>query len=216
MPRYELNLFIDNIGSRNDIRMKVVNEFAKEEPGLGKNDLASQYTYYVESLNDNRKIYLKRPAYLHNGFDFVVCVEGINFNPSGRRRDYPTHDDILDDLKEKYYEDPKKYEILFVALSATHACTYIDLELIYSLHFKTGFPCDLLIKTLKWLFIEQDIRYWNYSGRDMLWKQIYSISHQYYGTVGKQIVPNGADATRASRICREYPKDCVNLQTDVR
>ena len=177
MPRYELNLFIDNIGSRNDIRMKVVNEFAKEEPGLGKNDLASQYTYYVESLNDNRKIYLKRPAYLHNGFDFVVCVEGINFNPSGRRRDYPTHDDILDDLKEKYYEDPKKYEILFVALSATHACTYIDLELIYSLHFKTGFPCDLLIKTLKWLFIEQDLRYGNYSGRDMLWKQIYSISH---------------------------------------
>ena len=172
MPRYKLDLHIDNIGSRNDIRMKVVNELAKEEPGLGKKELASQYTYYVETLNDNRRIYLRRPAFLHNGFDFVVCIEGINFNPSGRRRDYPTHDDILDDLKQKYEEDHEKYKYLFVALSATHAC-----DSIYSLNFKTGFPCDLLIKTLKWLFIEQDIRYWNYSGRDMLWKQIYSISH---------------------------------------
>ena len=39
MPRYELDLHIDNIGSRNDIRMKVVNELAKEEPGLGKKEL---------------------------------------------------------------------------------------------------------------------------------------------------------------------------------
>ena len=31
MPHYELYLHIDNIGSRNDIRMNVVNELAKEE-----------------------------------------------------------------------------------------------------------------------------------------------------------------------------------------
>lgn len=177
MPHYELNLHIDNIGSRNNIRMEVVNALSKEEPGQGKDKLASRYTYYVETLKDNRRIYLRRPAFLHNGFDFVVCVEGINFNPSGRRRDYPTHDDILNDLREKYLEDPKKYEILFIALSATHACAYVDLDPINTLYFKSGFPCDLLVKTLKWLFIEQDIRYWNYSGRDMLWKHIYTISH---------------------------------------
>lgn len=74
MPSYELNLHIDNIGSRNDIRMKVVNELAKELPGEGKNELASKYTYYVETLNEQRRIYLRRPAFLHNGFDFVVCV----------------------------------------------------------------------------------------------------------------------------------------------
>lgn len=177
MPRYELNLRIDNIGSRNDIRMNVVNELAKEVPGKGKNELASKYTYYVETLNDNRHIYLRRPAFLHNGFDFVVCVEGINFNPSGRRRDNPTHDDILNDLKEKYHEDPEKYKKLFVALRATYDYTYVDLDPLNSLHFESGFPCDLLVKTLKRLFIEQDIRYWNYSGRDMLWKNIYSINH---------------------------------------
>jgi hypothetical protein len=30
----------------------------------------------------------------------------------------------------------------------------------------------MIIKTIKWLFIEQDIRYWNYSGRDMLWSGV--------------------------------------------
>lgn len=178
MPCYELNLHIDNIGSRNDIRMKVVNELAKEIPGEGKNEYASKYTYYVETLNDNRRIYLRRPAFLHNGFDFVVCVEDINFNPSGRCRNYPTHSDILNDLKEKYYENPEEYKSLYFALRATYNCVYIDFDTLNSLCFNSGFPCDLLIKTLKWLFIEQDIRYWNYSGRDMLWKKIYSINHK--------------------------------------
>ena len=177
MPHYELNLHINNIGSRNDIRMKVVNELSKEEPGKGKNELASKYTYYVETLNDNRRIYLRRPAFLHNGFDFVVCVEDINFNSSGRRRDYPTHDNILDDLKQKYQEDPEKYKYLYTALYATYDCLYIDPEPLNSIVFKSGFSCELLVKTLKWLFIEQDIRYWNYSGRDMLWSGLYSINH---------------------------------------
>lgn len=26
-----------------------------------------------------------------------------------------------------------------------------------------------ILKAIKWLFIEQDIRYWNYSGRNMTW-----------------------------------------------
>lgn len=177
MPHFEADLHIDNIGSRNDIRMEVVNILSTEEPGQGKDNLASRYTYYVETLNDNRQIYLKRPAYLHNGFDFVVCVEGINFNPSGRRRDYPTHDNILDDLEEKYRSNPDNYAILYDILEKTYYCEYADLSILDSLDFKSGFPCDLLVKTLKWLFIEQDIRYWNYSGRDMLWNGIYTINH---------------------------------------
>lgn len=177
MPHYKVVLHVDNYGLPNDIRMKVVNAFSKEERGQGQGELASKYIYYVETLDDNRKIYLRRPAFLHNGFDFVVCVEGINFNPFGRKRDYPTHDDILNDLKGKYLEDSDKYKSLYVALRATYDCAYIDLSRINTLHFESGLPCDLIVKTLKWLFIEQDIRYWNYSGRDMLWNRINSISH---------------------------------------
>ncbi len=31
------------------------------------------------------------------------------------------------------------------------------------------FSVEHILKTIKWLFIEQDIRYWNYSGRQMTW-----------------------------------------------
>jgi hypothetical protein len=34
--------------------------------------------------------------------------------------------------------------------------------------FHQGFPVEMVLKILKWLFIEQDITYWNYDGRQML------------------------------------------------
>ena len=33
--------------------------------------------------------------------------------------------------------------------------------------FKVGYPLDLILKVIKWFLIEQDIRDWNYSGRQM-------------------------------------------------
>lgn len=174
MAEHIINFSIDAVGDRNKVRMKVVNELSKEEPGQGKKDLASRYTYYVETLNDGNRIYLRRPANLHNGFDFVVGVENINFNPNGRRRSYPKHDDIIIDLTEKKKESSEKYKQLYSVLIKVYKCESID-DSEMKLTFKTGFSTELIIKTLKWLFIEQDIRYWNYSGRDMLWNAIKSI-----------------------------------------
>ena len=34
--------------------------------------------------------------------------------------------------------------------------------------FHKGLTLEMLLKILKWLFIEQDITYWNYDGRQML------------------------------------------------
>jgi hypothetical protein len=176
MAELERNLNISNIGKRNDIRMAVVNSLASEKPGTGKGSLSSRYTYYVETLEDGRRIYLRRPANLHNGFDFIVCVENTNFNPSGRKRNYPTHDDIINDLTVKFNDNPSDYETLFSILKSIHACQPINEHNLKNSNFKTGFPCDLIVKVLKWLFIEQDIRYWNYSGRDMLWNGIQDIN----------------------------------------
>ncbi|WP_253294734.1 hypothetical protein [Anaerocolumna aminovalerica] len=89
MSEFVRHLNINNVGRRNDIRMAIVNAFSTETPGTGKDTLASRYTYYVETLEDSRRIYLRRPANLHNGFDFIVCVENTNFNLSGRKRNYP-------------------------------------------------------------------------------------------------------------------------------
>ena len=167
---YNLNVY----GDRNQVRMSVVNQLSKEEPGKGKGILASRYTYYVEKLSDGNRIYLRRPANLHNGFDFVVAIENYNFNQGGRKCNYPKHDDIINDLKSKCNENRVEYIKLFSILEKVHDCIFVSEEDM-KFYFKTGYSSDMVIKTLKWLFIEQDIRYWNYSGRDMLWNAIVNI-----------------------------------------
>lgn len=164
-----------NAPNRNSVRMRVVEELSKEKAGAGKGELASRYTYYVECLADGRRVYLRRPAALHNGFDFVVCVENINFNPNGRRRCNPTHQDILEDLRSKKAENPREYLKLLHLIEAIYKCKDIDFSTGNLLQFRAGYSSDLILAVLKWLFIEQDIRYWNYSGRDMLWKAIQDI-----------------------------------------
>lgn len=174
MPEYKKEYSLNAVGDRNKVRMAVVKEFSKEESGKGKDKLASRYTYYVETLAEGNRIYLRRPANLHNGFDFVVGVENINFNPNGRKRSNPKHDDIINDLQAKKKESLQKYKQLFSVLEKVYKCESItDKEMIFT--FKSGYSPELIIKTLKWLFIEQDIRYWNYSGRDMLWEAIKNI-----------------------------------------
>lgn len=175
MTEYHVDLRLPNHGTRNELRMNLVQILSTEVPGTGNGNLASRYTYYVETLNDGNRIYLRRPANLHNGFDFLVCVESVNFNPNGRRRNYPTHNDIWEDLHNKYIESPQQYVELQNFIATIYDCHEPNWDELENLTFTTGFPCDLLAKTLKWLFIEQDIRYWNYSGRDMLWNGIRSI-----------------------------------------
>ena len=107
MSKHEITHFFSNAGTRNEIRMRVVNEFAKEEFGNGRDDMASRYIYYVETLASGSRVYLQRPANLHNGFDFLICVENANYAlPGKRRRNFPTHDDINADLLKKREENP--------------------------------------------------------------------------------------------------------------
>lgn len=177
MAEYEITTYFSNEGTRNEVRMRVVNQLAKETPGKGKGDDASRYKYFVETINDGRRVYLRRPANLHYGFDFVVHVEDTNFNIDGRKRTNPKHDDIIEYLEKKYNEDKLKYQQLYELMEKVYLCQDIDSCSYEFIDFSDGFSVDMILKVLKWLFIEQDIRYWNYSGRDMLWKGICSINH---------------------------------------
>lgn len=175
MAEHEIEYFFSNAPDRNTVRMRVVNLFAQEEAGLGRGDAASRYTYYVESASDGRRVHLRRPANLHNGFDFVVYVEGVNFNLGGRYRGNPSHDDIIADLRAKKEECAEKYDSFFELLERVYLCEDVDLNEARNIDFDNSLPCDLILATVKWLFIEQDIRYWNYSGRAMLWEGITAI-----------------------------------------
>ena len=135
--------------------------------------------YNINIIDKSEEInLLMKSSNLHNSINTIIAIilymififMSIHiFNKA--------YNKFLEDLREKYNEDPKKYESLYVALNAIYSCSYVDIDYLNSISFKSGFPCDLIIKTLKWLFIEQDIRYWNYSGRDMLWKGIHNINH---------------------------------------
>lgn len=165
--QYNITIIFPNSGSRNEVRKRVVNEFMEEEPGTGRGEDSTRYHYYVEQLSNGDRIYLSRPAVRRWGFDFVIHVENVDFNRgNGRCRDRPKHDDIYHDLEMKKRNEPREYRRLLSLIRRVHECNEVPVRRIRGLRFATGLPVDLLLGVIKWFFIEQDIRYWNYSGRN--------------------------------------------------
>lgn len=153
-------------GDRNAIRKAVVEVFLEEQPGCGGGDSASKYRYNVEMLQDGRRVFLTRPAYLKKGFDFLIHLECATFQTG---RDHPKHDDIKDDLATKLREDKDECRQLYSALCRVWACEDPEdiLKDYDDLAFRSGLSVEALVKIVKWFLIEQDIRDWNYSGRNM-------------------------------------------------
>jgi hypothetical protein len=154
--------------NRISIRKKLIHQFLEEVPGSGKGDLRSEYYYQVETLQNGNRIFLKRPARLNKGFDFEVNVEGANFGKL-RRSTMPSHSSIEDDLKGKLAKNAVEFKKLVNLIDALYRCEFVSDQAMLSLNFTTGYPAETIIKSIKWLFIEQDITYWNWSGRTMLY-----------------------------------------------
>lgn len=172
----KFNLLLPN--NRKDIRKKIVDIFLIEEPGKGKGDLASRYKYEVEVLTESQIIYLLRPAFMRKGFDFTVNVDSINFNKNieGKKSTKrPSHEHIFQDLKSKKLENPDLYKSLLKEITKVYNCNN---DFNFDLNFESGYSSELILKLLKWLFIEQDIRDWSYSGREMLFNTIMDLENE--------------------------------------
>lgn len=175
----EKTIDISGCNSRQAIREKLILSFLNESPGCGTGSRSSKYKYFVETLSDGRQIFLSRPARLNKGMDFVVNVENYTFysdkpNKKGNynRLPAPAHHNILSDLENKKKENKAKYaklkqEIQKIFDAQPHNWTHLS--------FQTGMPTEMLLALIKWLFIEQDVTYWNFSGRSMLMKRIEAI-----------------------------------------
>lgn len=161
---------------RNNLRKIVLDSFVKEKAGHGKGDETSKYKYIVENLTSGKRVYLTRPVPLNKGFDFIIHVEDHTFLNG---KDNPRHDDIMGDLKKKKQSNEQAYDKLVQALEDVFYCK--DYNDIYSTckdyldAFSQGLSPELILKVTKWFFIEQDIRYWNWSGRNMFMNGIKSI-----------------------------------------
>lgn len=170
MAVHEIEQKFSNEGSRNKVRARVIKAFMEEEPGEGTGKDASNYIYYVETLQTGNRVYLVRPAHNYLGFDFLICVEDYNYEPEKKGgRNAPKHEDIHDDLKKKKKKDPDMYAKLYKLLHKVYKCKDVSDEEMQEVEFSCGLPVDHILKVIKWMFIEQDIRYWNYSGRKMTW-----------------------------------------------
>lgn len=165
---------------RKSIRDFLIMEFLKEIPGTGNGENTSIYYYYVEKTKEEIDIYLKRPARLNKGMDFEVHAEGYIFenkSKNGRitRTSRPSHSTIIDDLQKKKQENPIEYNRVKELIEKIYKCEDILDEEINTINFKVGYPIELILKCLKWLFIEQDVTYWNWSGRAMFYTGIQQV-----------------------------------------
>lgn len=170
MTKIDLTKNTFNI-ERSLLRKEIINLFLEEKPGKGKGDLTSKYQYVVLKKGEH-EVYLKRPAQFNNGFDFTLNVSNINFNKSGRATTRPTHGNIIDDLKQKKQSNKSLFVELLNQIDKIYNCQVPDKKQI---DFEIGLDSEILLECIKWLFIEQDVTYWNYSGRAMFYSGIKNI-----------------------------------------
>lgn len=153
--------------SRADIRKKVVTEFLNENAG-DKNH-TSRYEYNVEEY-ESYKIILKRPGRFKKGFDFTVNIRGVFFKKN-KRYENPSFGDIVNILK--YVKSNKSFDFNLVKNEINNIFNVDEYNLnnVQNISFKDfegkEHPVAIILLAIKWLFISEDIAYWNWSGRNM-------------------------------------------------
>lgn len=173
MPTNIINYTLPT-GTREEMRHALISCFLNETAGTGKGNNASRYQYNVEAYN-NYGIYLRRPTQLNKGFDFTVNVEGLSFK---KKRQYsnPSHQDILTALTYCSNKYSNEYPAVKKAIIDIYHCVNIDLSRInaFFCDYKgKEHPIQVILLAIKWLFMEQDCAYWNYSGRQMLFDEFH-------------------------------------------
>lgn len=158
--------------SREEARKKVVLEFLNEKFGTGKDDKTSRYEYEVETFEDY-KIILKRPAPLNKGFDFTVNLNFYLKGHSKKRHMAPSHDDVIRALQEvKNKISDEEYKKIKLTIKDIFLLNEFNVNQFSKYTFTDGDglekPISIILLAIRWLFIEQDITYWNWSGRSML------------------------------------------------
>lgn len=169
MPTYVINYNLP-ITNRVQMRQDLITCFLNEVAGTGRDDNASRYLYNVETYG-NYGIYLRRPTQLNKGF-FTVNVEGMHFKKN-RRYSNPSHQDIIDALTDCRNNYPNEYGAVVEAIRSIYYCMDADLSQIHAcFHDYEGreHPIQIILLAIKWLFMEQDCAYWNYSGRRILFE----------------------------------------------
>jgi len=167
--------------TRHEIVQKVINIFINTE--YQQRGKGVQFRYPVEQLSTNlqllpgnTQLFIFRPGGLQKwNFDFKVDVTPDMGVGKGR------HEDIASDMRNKKRENPKKFSQLQQAIDEICSCSENDVDRVLVKYpdlqtsFQTGAKVEVLLKVLKWMFIMEDIVYWNYEGRLKLYNYLKEI-----------------------------------------
>ena len=161
---------IENYKTREEIRTFLLYKWASEAR-------YKKYRYFVETLNDSSHLYLERPGKLNKGCDFVIYIGEQWLYKNGNDRP-PSHELLMDDLSNKKNILSKQdFNSLKKAISEIYACKPYNEASKHIKHLSNikGYSYELLLKLIRWFFIEQDITYWSGKGREMLFEEIKNI-----------------------------------------
>jgi len=161
--------------SRHEIVRQIVNLFINTE--YQQRSKGVQFWYPVEQLpsnaqllSENTQLFILRPGGLRKwNFDFKVNVTPELGLGKG------THAEVATDLRNKKQENPQEFEKLIEAIEKIYSGSENDVEQVLTKYpdlqtsFRTGAQVGVLLKVLKWMFIMEDIVYWNYDGRAKLY-----------------------------------------------
>ena len=173
MPVFNKNFELTS-RNRKDARREIVLLFLEEENGTGIGELTNRYNYYVERYNDYRVI-LKRPTRLNKGFDFTVNAPGLWFR-ANRRQSNPKHEHIIEALESVKISFPNSYHLVAEQINNIFLMNDYSFEELDNITFidcnGDSRPIAMVLLLLKWLFLEQDITYWNGMGRYMFMEKL--------------------------------------------
>lgn len=181
MPYERIRITRSFVGDRPTLRRALVEAFLEEEPGTGKRENTTRYTYVADTSPSGHDIELHRPALLNNGFDFTVRIPSLKI--SDLRAPWcsvPRHEDLEVLLHQLLSQDVAQYALLQDTIIAAWRCEPIDAQLADLQSFIASpvtqglseCPADVVALMAKWLFAEQDVTYWNQSGRSMLFQAL--------------------------------------------
>lgn len=138
--------------------------------------IATKYRYFVETLNNGNRIYLERPGRLNKGCDFVIYIENQFLWGNGNDRP-PAHEFIFGDLiSKKQTLNTQEWNSLLRAIEVIFNCGNYNNSLPYTFNLPNiGLEYELLLKLIRWFFIEQDLTYWSGTGREMLYQGILNV-----------------------------------------
>ena len=160
--------------TRHEIVQTVVNVFIQTEfENRGK---GVRFNYPVERFTDGSSLFIFRPAGLRKwNFDFKVNVTPEMGLGKG------THAEIAMDFTNKKKENGRGFVELIKTMEEMCTGKEADVSEILKKYqslqtsFQTGSNVEVLLKVLKWMFIMEDIVYWNYDGRMKLYNYLKEV-----------------------------------------